>query len=63
MHPIKTSCKLIEVAFPLGHHTSELKRHASSYLTVGEDNLRASQLPEQIVKPNGFVLQRPEHWK
>ena len=55
--------KRVIVAFPPGRHSSELKRHANGYLTIGEDKLRASQLPEQIVKPNGFVLQRPEHWK
>ncbi len=55
--------KRIIVAFPPGRHSSELKRHASGYLTLGEDKLRASQLPEQIVKPDGFTLQCPAHWR
>ena len=55
--------KRVIVAFPPNRHSSELKRHASGYLTIGEDKLRASQLPDQITKPNGFVLQRPAHWK
>lgn len=55
--------KRVIVAFPPGRHSSELKRHANGYLTIGEDKLRASQLPEQIVKPDGFALQRPATWR
>ena len=55
--------KRVIVAFPSNRHSSELKRHASGYLTIGEDKLRASQLPEQIIKSDGFVLQRPAQWK
>lgn len=55
--------KRVIVAFPPRRHSSELKRHASGHLTIGEDKLRASQLPEQISKPDGFVLRRPAHWR
>lgn len=55
--------KRVIVAFPPGRHSSELKRYANGYLTIGEDKLRASQLPAEIVKPDGFVLQRPEGWR
>ena len=55
--------KRVIVAFPPGRHSNQLKRHANGYLTIGEDKLRASQLPDQIVKPDGFVLQRPVHWR
>lgn len=55
--------KRVIVAFPPGRHSSELKRHAHGYLTIGEDKLRASQLPDQIVKPDGYVLHRPAHWR
>lgn len=54
--------KRVIVAFPPRRHSSELKRCASGYLTIGEDKLRASQLPEQIIKPDGFALHRPAHW-
>jgi len=54
--------KRIIVAFPPGRHSSELKRCASGYLTIGEDKLRTSQLPEQIAKPGGFILHRPATW-
>lgn len=55
--------KRVIVAFPPGRHSSELKRHANGYLTIGEDKLRASQLPDQISKPDGFTLHRPAHWR
>ena len=54
--------KRIIVAFPPGRYSSELKRCANGYLTLGEDKLRASQLPEQITKPDGYVLARPATW-
>lgn len=55
--------KRIIVAFPPGRQSSELKRRANGYLTIGEDKLRASQLPDQLTKPDGFTLQRPAHWR
>lgn len=55
--------KRVIVAFPPHRQSSELKRHASGYLNIGEDKLRSSQLPEEIVKPDGFVLKRPSSWK
>ena len=54
--------KRVIVAFPPGRHSSALKRYASGYLTIGEDKLRTSQLPDQIVKSDGFPLRRPPHW-
>lgn len=55
--------KRLIVAFPPGRHSAELKRTAHGYLTIGEDKLRASQLPERIRKPDGHVLVRPATWK
>ncbi|MBW7656585.1 hypothetical protein K1I42_04685 [Hydrogenophilus thermoluteolus] len=55
--------KRLIVAFPPGRSSSDLKRFAHGYLTIGEDKLRASQLPEQLVKPDGYVLTRPATWR
>lgn len=55
--------KRVIVAFPPGRQSAELKRHANGYLSIGEDKLRASQLPEQLIKPDGHALQRPLTWK
>jgi uncharacterized LabA/DUF88 family protein len=55
--------KRVIVAFPPHRHSKALKQYASGHLAISENKLRASQLPEQVVKPDGFVLQRPAHWK
>jgi uncharacterized LabA/DUF88 family protein len=55
--------KRLIVAFPPRRHSAELKRVAHGYLTIGEDKLRASQLPETITKPDGHLLSCPATWK
>jgi uncharacterized LabA/DUF88 family protein len=54
--------KRIVVAFPPKRHSSELKRLANGYLSIGEDKLRASQLPATVTTPTGYVLRRPVQW-
>jgi uncharacterized LabA/DUF88 family protein len=54
--------KRVIVAFPPGRQSAELKRVANGFLAIGEDKLRASQLPDEITKPDGFVLTRPSSW-
>lgn len=54
--------KRVIVAFPPRRHSSELKRWASGFVSIGEDKLRTSQLPESLTKPDGFVLSRPVTW-
>jgi uncharacterized LabA/DUF88 family protein len=55
--------KRMIVAFPPRRHSSELKRWATGYVSIGEDKLRASQLPEALKKQDGFVLSRPVTWR
>lgn len=55
--------KRVIIAFPPRRQSSELKRCASGYLSIGEDKLRASQLPDNLAKPDGFVLSRPATWR
>ncbi|WHZ20493.1 MAG: hypothetical protein OJF55_002642 [Rhodanobacteraceae bacterium] len=55
--------KRLIVAFPPKRHSAELQRAAHGFLYIGEDKLRASQLPATITKPDGFVLSRPVTWK
>lgn len=54
--------KRVIVAFPPRRHSKALKQTANGHLAIGEDKLRASQLPEHIAKPDGFVLHRPASW-
>lgn len=55
--------KRVIVAFPPKRHSAELKRTATGYLSLGEDKLRASQLPDPFIKADGFALARPSTWK
>jgi uncharacterized LabA/DUF88 family protein len=54
--------KRVIIAFPPRRYSSELKRWASGFLSIGEDKLRGSQLPETLTTPNGYVLARPATW-
>ncbi|MCL4472193.1 MAG: NYN domain-containing protein [Gammaproteobacteria bacterium] len=55
--------KRLIVAFPPGRQSFELKKAANATFTIGEANLRQSQLPAQVQRADGFMLQRPAHWK
>ena len=54
--------KRIVVAFPPERISMRLKQSASAFFTIGEAKLRQSQFPDQVVKPDGFVLNRPPEW-
>lgn len=55
--------KSIIVAFPPKRHSYELRNVASGVYHIGEDKFRQNLLPEKVVTPSGFVLQRPDKWK
>jgi len=55
--------KLIIVIFPPGRTSFELKRAAHASFVLGESNLRHSQLPPQVTRTDGYILERPTHWK
>lgn len=55
--------KRVIVAFPPGRSSVKLESIASGTYHIGENSLKASQLPENVVKPDGYVLSRPEKWR
>jgi uncharacterized LabA/DUF88 family protein len=55
--------KRIVVVLPPGRQSVELTRAASGFFHIGEDKLRQSQLPTHVQRADGFMLQRPAHWK
>lgn len=55
--------KRVVIAEPPGRHSTALCNNASGYFTIGEAKLRASQLPDQVQRADGFVLRRPAHWR
>ena len=51
------------VAFPPNRSSSYLRRIADAAFTIRRDTLMDSQLPERIVKQDGFELRRPSAWR
>ncbi|RZT29644.1 NYN domain-containing protein [Cupriavidus agavae] len=55
--------KRLIIAFPPGRHSCELKSAAHGNFTIGESNLRKSQLPMSVTRADNFVLERPIRWR
>ena len=55
--------KRIGILFPIDRFSNELRRASDFYLRTNKKDLRNSQLPENITRPNGYVLSRPPSWR
>jgi uncharacterized LabA/DUF88 family protein len=55
--------KRIVVAFPPARYSNALKRTANAYTYIGRNVLSKSVFPDQVTKPDGFVLRRPARWR
>jgi hypothetical protein len=55
--------KRIVVFFPPGRFSAQLKNVGDAQITIGRGTLAKSQFPNQIIKPDGHVLMRPEKWR
>ena len=55
--------KRVIIAFPPRRHSVGLRNAATASFTIGRDVFRDSQLPEQVTKPDGYVLTRPASWR
>lgn len=55
--------KRVVAAFPPGRHSHDLRNAVDAHFTIGRKSLADCQLPEQITKTDGFVLQRPAAWR
>ena len=54
--------KRLIVAFPPGRKSNELSKASNGFLTIGEAHLRQSQFPNEVTRPDGYVLTRPAIW-
>ena len=54
--------KRVIVAQPPGRNSVQLANAATAAFTISETKVRQSQLPEQITKPDGYGLRRPDSW-
>ncbi len=51
------------VALPPARHSKSLVNAASGYVFIEAHALAKSQFPDRVVKPDGFVLERPADWR
>ena len=54
--------KRVVIAFPPGRRSFALRSAANGYFNIGQNAIRNSQLPEHVVKPDGYILKRPPSW-
>ena len=54
--------KRVIVASPPSRHSSQLADAATAAFSIGRKKLKDSQFPDEVVKPDGFVLRRPTQW-
>lgn len=55
--------KRVVIAFPPRRHSVALRNVATGAFTIGRDVFRDSQFPEQVAKPDGYMLTRPPSWQ
>jgi len=55
--------KRIVVAFPPARFSFALKEIVNASFVIGRKMLAKSVFPEEVAKPDGFILKRPERWK
>jgi len=55
--------KRVIVVFPPERSSKSLKQAASGYFHVNRPMLLHSQFPDEIIKPDGYVLRRPAEWQ
>jgi len=55
--------KRVVIAFPPNRNSYDLKRAAHGHLSIGEDKLRKSLLPDIVTTPTGVELHRPSTWR
>lgn len=56
------SDKRVIAVFPPDRKSFDLRNAANGAFTLGEANLRQSQLPNTVPRADGYALQRPAHW-
>jgi uncharacterized LabA/DUF88 family protein len=55
--------KRVVVAFPPARFSGALEAAAHAHTFIGRNVLSNSVFPDQVVKPDGFVLHRPAEWR
>ncbi len=58
----KKQNKRVIVAFPPNRHTLSVAEASNVSFVIGKNRLKKSQFPNQIIKPDGYILNRPSTW-
>ena len=54
--------KRVVVAFPPNRHSRYLRADATASFTIGRGTVENSQLPEDVIRQDGYALTRPSSW-
>lgn len=55
--------KKVIVAFPPRRYSERLKNDTSDFFYINETAFRNSVFPDEVTKPDGYILKRPKEWK
>lgn len=55
--------KKIIVGFPPKRHNLSVAKASRGNFIIGRKRIKDSRLPVEVVKPNGFKLQKPKEWE
>jgi len=55
--------KQVIVAFPPERFSYELQKFANATFIIGRKKLSESIFPDEVTKPDGYILRRPERWR
>src|SRR5574340_1669757 len=51
--------KKLTIVFPPARYSKNLKQKASGYIHISQSDISKSLLPEEVTKPDGYVLKKP----
>lgn len=58
----KVFSKKITIALPPARNSKYLKQVANGYIHIGRTEIFKSLLPDEVTKPDGYVLKKPSSW-
>ena len=59
----KFANKRVIAAFPPKRNSWQLRKAATAAFTIGRKRIAQSQLPDPVVKPDGYGVAKPERWR
>ncbi len=55
--------KKVVVGFPPRRHSVQLRKVANAIFAIGRKKIANSLFPDQVIKPDGYILCKPDRWK